>query len=448
MSNAILYHGEPNGPSLTVLAAAFEKAVPLDLRAIDLAAGERHGGDVPLGIEAELSIEGEGPVLVADGVAMADSVFVACYLDDVGSGPALRPADPYARWEVMAWCRQTIERTAPAAAYLGTRETLAPRLAAMPDGAFARLSGSIASVDLAERWAAARAGDFDEGQLADSRAKIAQATARIEVRLADGRDWLFGGFGIADLETYAWLAGMPALVPEAFADVPRTAAWMARVKARPSVARALALSAGGRARDRLGAGPRDKPLGLNMRSIDYFDRGHDLDPQRTCLIDTVGGERLSFAEVKLLTERIATAMRAGGFESQAPVALYGPNSAAIMVALLAMWRANGKWIPVNTRNALEANAGYLNYVRCGWMFYHSSLAADVANLKAHVRRCATSSASTGGWATIPRSTNSSRISRRATCPISPIPSARWTRSSASSRPAAPRGRRKASTSPT
>lgn len=121
-----------------------------------------------------------------------------------------------------------------------------------------------------------------------------------------------------------------------------------------------------------------------MRSIDYFDRGHDLDPARTCLIDTVSGERLSFAEVKLLTERIATAMYANGFENQSPVALYGPNSAPIMVALLAMWRANGKWIPVNTRNAIDANAGYLNYVRCGWMFYHSSLEADVAALKARV----------------------------------------------------------------
>lgn len=121
-----------------------------------------------------------------------------------------------------------------------------------------------------------------------------------------------------------------------------------------------------------------------MRSIDYFDRGHDLDPDRTCLIDTVTGRRLSYAEVKTLTERMATAMIAGGFESQQPAALYGPNGAEIMVTLLAIWRANGKWIPVNTRNALDANAGYLDYVRCGWLFYHSSLEADVAALKARV----------------------------------------------------------------
>ena len=121
-----------------------------------------------------------------------------------------------------------------------------------------------------------------------------------------------------------------------------------------------------------------------MRSIDYFDRGHDLDPSRIALIDVASGTQHSFAEVKARTERIALALYAAGFEDQQPVALYGPNSATIMVALLAIWRANGQWVPVNTRNAIEANAAYLNYVRCGWLFYHSSYAADVAALRAQV----------------------------------------------------------------
>ncbi|MFA5966497.1 MAG: AMP-binding protein [Sphingomonas sp.] len=119
-----------------------------------------------------------------------------------------------------------------------------------------------------------------------------------------------------------------------------------------------------------------------MRAIDYFDRGHDLDPDRTALVDVASGERLTFAEVKARTERIAMAMFAAGFTAQQPVALYGPNSAAIMVALFAIWRANGQWVPVNTRNAIEANAAYLSYVRCGWIFYHSSMAEDVTALRA------------------------------------------------------------------
>jgi GST-like protein len=228
-----LYHGEPNGPSLTVLAALFAKEVPAEHVYIDLARGERHA--LPCGQEplVAMSIEGEGPVLVVDGEAMTDSVFLACYLDDVGHGAALRPTDPYARWETMMWCRQMIERTAPAAAYLGCR--------AHPPKADAALLQRIGSVDLRARWQQILAGNFSEDHLSDSRTKIRQAVEKIERRL-DGRQWLMGTFSIADLESYAWLAGMVQLVPEAFAERPRTNGWLARVKASPAVANALSLS--------------------------------------------------------------------------------------------------------------------------------------------------------------------------------------------------------------
>jgi len=119
-----------------------------------------------------------------------------------------------------------------------------------------------------------------------------------------------------------------------------------------------------------------------MRSIDYFDRGHDLDPARLAIVDA--DTRWTFGEAADLTKRVALAMAANGFENQQPAALYSPNNAAVMLALLAIWRANGKWVPVNTRNAIDANAAYLDYVHCEWLFYHSSLAEDVAQLKARV----------------------------------------------------------------
>jgi GSH-dependent disulfide-bond oxidoreductase len=230
-----LYHGEPNGPSLTVLATLFAKQVPAELRHIDLARGERHSLPCALEPLVAMSIEGEGPVLIVDGEAMSDSVFIACYLDDVGEGAALRPADPYARWETMRWCRLMIERTAPAAAYLGCR--------AHPPQADAAMLAKIVSLDLRARWREINAGGFSEAQLADSRTKIHQAVERIEERLVD-RQWLMGAFSIADLESFAWLAGMVPVVSEAFAARPRTAAWLARVRATPAVARALSLARG------------------------------------------------------------------------------------------------------------------------------------------------------------------------------------------------------------
>lgn len=79
-----------------------------------------------------------------------------------------------------------------------------------------------------------------------------------------------------------------------------------------------------------------------MRAIGYFDRDHDIDPSRAALIDADTGDRFTFAEVKARTEAIAAALYAHGFANQQPVALYAPNSAPLMIALLAIWRANAE----------------------------------------------------------------------------------------------------------
>jgi GST-like protein len=228
-----LFHGEPNGPSFTVLAALFEKGLDASLVHIDLAQGRRHELSCSLQPEVAMSVEGEGPVLVVDGEGMTDSVFIACYLDEVGPGGALRPSDAYARWETMTWCRQLIERTAPAAAYLGCHAH--PR---QPDPA---MLSKVGSVDLRARWDDAAAGTWVDDKLADSRMKITQVVEKIEARL-DGREWLMREFSIADLESYAWLAGMVHLVPSAFAGKSRTASWLKRIEARPAVRHALSLA--------------------------------------------------------------------------------------------------------------------------------------------------------------------------------------------------------------
>jgi GSH-dependent disulfide-bond oxidoreductase len=211
MSSMILYHGEPNGPSLAVLAALFESGADSELRRIDLAAGDRHhiaGLTEPLA--RDMSVEGEGPVLVIDGEAMTESVFIAQFLDES-------------------------ERCAPAAAWLGCKASAA--IGELPSG--------IVSEDLRARWTQIAAGDFPEAATADSVTKVSDAAKLVEDQLSDGRDWLMRDLTIADFETYAWLAGMIDLIPDAFAERPKLAAWLSRVKDRPSVARALSLASGG-----------------------------------------------------------------------------------------------------------------------------------------------------------------------------------------------------------
>jgi glutathione S-transferase len=187
-----------------------------------------------------MAVEGEGPVLVANGEAMSEAVFLAQYFDERAGGCGLQPGEPYARWQMRMWCRQATERLSPAVAYLGTIAHSQARLVAMDEAAFDALLGTIASEDLRVRWQELRDGRSDPGKVEDSKAKVAQFAQRVEDQLADGRAWLMGDFSIADLETYAWLRPMRALEAAAFAGKDRCAVWMDRVEARPSVQAALA----------------------------------------------------------------------------------------------------------------------------------------------------------------------------------------------------------------
>jgi len=245
MTRMILHHGEPNGPSLSVLAALEESGLAIECRPIDLLGGERHAiPGISDPVARDFAVEGEGPVLVVDGTPMADSVFLACYLDEVGSeqagGCGLQPSDPYAHWQMMMWCRQTTERLSPAVAYLGNFAHARSRLAGMSEPEFGKLLGTIASEDLRARWRELRDGAPDPGKIADSEAKVDQFAERAERQLADGREWLMGPLSIADLETFAWLRSMRELEGDAFAGQSRCLAWMDRVEARPSVQKALA----------------------------------------------------------------------------------------------------------------------------------------------------------------------------------------------------------------
>jgi len=119
-----------------------------------------------------------------------------------------------------------------------------------------------------------------------------------------------------------------------------------------------------------------------MRAIDYFDKGADAYPERAAIIDRDTPH--SYRETRAASERIARAMWASGLRGEERVAIYSPNDARVLLAMLGMWRAGGVWVPVNPRNALEANAQYMNYAGTAWLLYHSSFHDHVGELKARV----------------------------------------------------------------
>lgn len=119
-----------------------------------------------------------------------------------------------------------------------------------------------------------------------------------------------------------------------------------------------------------------------MRAIDYFDKAVESFPDRVALIDS--DTRCTYRELRADSERLARAMRAAGLEDEERAAIYSPNDARVMVCMLGFMRAGGTWVPINHRNAIDANADFMNYAETRWLFYHSSFSEQVIELQARV----------------------------------------------------------------
>src|SRR5579864_6439538 len=119
-----------------------------------------------------------------------------------------------------------------------------------------------------------------------------------------------------------------------------------------------------------------------MRAIDYFDKAAERFPERTALVD--GQIRLTYRELQAATQQLAHALRAQGLKNEDRVAIFSINDARVLVCMLGLMRAGGAWVPINYRNAAEANIAFLNYAEVPWLFYHSSFAEQVRQIRSHV----------------------------------------------------------------
>jgi fatty-acyl-CoA synthase len=119
-----------------------------------------------------------------------------------------------------------------------------------------------------------------------------------------------------------------------------------------------------------------------VRAIDYFDKAAEAFPDRIALID--GDTRCTYRELRAASEKIARAMRAAGLGDEDRVAIHSPNDARVLMCMLSILRAGGTWVPINYRNALDANAEFMKYAETRWLFYHSSFAEQVRDLRSRV----------------------------------------------------------------
>src|ERR1700739_3328915 len=119
-----------------------------------------------------------------------------------------------------------------------------------------------------------------------------------------------------------------------------------------------------------------------MRAIDYFDKSAEVYPDRLAILDR--GRRYSYAETRRFSEQIACAMWANGATAEQRAAIYSPNHPAVLFCMLGILRAGAAWVPINFRNAADANVEFLNYSGTSWLFYHSQFQKQVDEIRERV----------------------------------------------------------------
>ncbi len=236
-----LYHWEPNGPYLKPLIALYEKGLAFESRYVD---PRDAAGLPPLDPEARLALEGEGPLLVADGRQLSESFFMTLYLDEAFAGMPLRPADALSHVRILALARFVNELFMPGANTLGCARWLAPAVTADDRAAIASRLAGLPMRMLADGWRRAIENDYPDDLLAESRRKVKLGVDRFERMLGEA-NWLVGeSYSLADIDAFAICNALPELTPDLVNvdATPHLCGWIDRIRTRPAVIAALATS--------------------------------------------------------------------------------------------------------------------------------------------------------------------------------------------------------------
>lgn len=116
-----------------------------------------------------------------------------------------------------------------------------------------------------------------------------------------------------------------------------------------------------------------------MRLVEYLDKGASLDPGAPCLV--CDGETRTYAEVQELSDRVASALVAGGVASGDKVAILAANDPTAFTCVFGISRAGAVWCPINPRNEAEENRDLLDLFECSVLIFQVAFAPLVAAIR-------------------------------------------------------------------
>jgi GST-like protein len=259
-----LYHWEPNGSGLKPLIALHEKQLEFRSHYVDVLALEQYRvGFLKPSAETRVPLEGEGPILVHDGRQITESLFILEYLEDAFPANPLRPPEPILHARILASGRFINEVLMPAVSTLGCRAYLAPRLRGFDRATLAPLLERVPMQYMREGWQSAFENTYSDELIEDSRRKVALGVRRLEEALS-GAQWLLGTtYTLADIDAFSICNSLPSLTPELVnaSATPRLLQWLTRIRERPAVHAALALSRTGKPEQAFAPGPEHSRWG-------------------------------------------------------------------------------------------------------------------------------------------------------------------------------------------
>jgi glutathione S-transferase/GST-like protein len=236
-----VYTWEPNANSGKPLFCLHEKNVPFTYHYIDMGAHEHHAPPF-----LAINPDGTIPAIVHDGLTMTESTPAMEYIDEAFPGPALRPRDPFRRWQMRVLLRFMDNVIAPSLAMIASNRLAAPRFVGQDP---ADLRQKLNRIPLPERratWEKLMFQATPPGDIAESERRVSDAIRRFDGILA-ANEWLAGeSFSLADIGVFATFHALPLSLEKEVNEqaAPHLTRWLRACHARPGLQAALAMGKG------------------------------------------------------------------------------------------------------------------------------------------------------------------------------------------------------------